>query len=144
MSRASQFTLVNSKYRWIVLFILAGMILLGLVFLQFTESYIQELKSVSQEAPQEAFATSTFLLVGIAMVAGFPAIGIGTYLLYQGNQIRVAQSFRTPGSRVMVDPPIAKRSSARMRGEALMVCGGLVIMSGLGLPILAWWLAENL
>jgi len=144
MSRARQFTLVNSKYRWLVLFIFVGMIILGVVFLQFTESYIQELKSVSQEAQQEPFDTSTFLFVFIAMAAGFPAIGIGTYLLYQGNQFRVAPPFPSLGSRVMVDTPIMKSSSVRMRGHALMVGGSLVILSGLGLPILAWWLAENL
>jgi len=122
-----------------------GMILLGLVFLQLTESYVQELKSVSpQVSPQEAFNKSTFLFVFIAMAAGFPAIGMGTYLLYHGNQIRVTPKIPSSGTRTIVDMPVTKDLSAMVRGQALMVCGGLVIMSGLGFPILAWWLAENL
>ncbi|GJL51351.1 MAG: hypothetical protein NPIRA01_25780 [Nitrospirales bacterium] len=144
MSAFSQSSQVTTTYRWIVFGIVVGLIFLGPLLLQFTDSSIQELKSVSQEAPQEPFDTSTFLLVFIAMAAGFPAIGIGTYLLYQGNQFRVAPPFPSLGSRVMVDTPIMKSSSARMRGHALMVGGSLVILSGLGLPILAWWLAENL
>ena len=78
------------------------------------------------------------------MAAGFPSIGMGTYLLYLGNQIRVTEQFSSPRSRIVVDSPIKKGFSARVRAQVLMVCGSLVIMSGLGLPLLAWWFAENL
>ncbi|GJL67038.1 MAG: hypothetical protein NPIRA05_20090 [Nitrospirales bacterium] len=144
MSASSQSSQATTTYRWIIFGIVVGLVFLGALLLQFTDSSIQALKSVSQEFSQETFDTSTFLFVFIAMAAGFPAVGIGTYLLYQGNQIRVTPPLLPPECRMVVDTSVMKRFRDRVRGQALMVCGSLVILSGLGLPILAWWLAENL
>ncbi len=133
----------NKKYRLVVLLLFFGMVVLGVVFIQLTESYIQELKQLSQESPQQAINKSAFLLVFIAMMAGFPAIGIGTHLLYHGNQIRLSQQFPSPGSRVIVDTPIVEGPRAVLRGQLLMCGGGLVIISGLVLPIVAWLMTQN-
>ena len=143
MSSSPKILSASKKYRWLVLLIFLGMILLGLVFMQLTESYIQELKQLSQDSPRQAMNKSAFLLVFIAMAAGFPAVGIGAYFIYQGNQIRVTRQFPSPGTRVIVDTPIIEGSPAILRGHLLMVGGGLVIVSGLALPIIAWWVTEN-
>ncbi len=143
MSASQKNFLSSSKYRWLILIMLAAMLILGWVFLQFTESYIQGLKELSQESPEQALNKSLFLLVFIAMAAGFPAVGIGAYFLYQGNQIRVAQKFPTTGSRVTIDTPIIEGPRAILRGQLLMAGGGLVIISGLALPLVAWWISEN-
>ena len=133
----------NSRYRWIVLVILFLMVLLGLLFLQLTETYIEELKRLSQDAPQQALDKSAFLFVFVSMAAGVPAIGIGAYFLYQGYRIRVTQQCPLPDSRVIVDTPIIEGPRAIMRGHILMICGGFIIISGLALPIIAWRLTET-
>ncbi len=120
------------------------MLLLGVVFLQLTESYLQDSKPSSQESPPEVFGRSTILVVFIAMAAGFPAIGIGTYLLYNGTQIQATQKYALSKAQMRDDFPSRKDSRSSLKGQALMISGGIIIMSGLSLPILAWWLAENL
>ena len=133
----------NKKYRWLIILLFIAMVLLGLIFLQLTESYIQELRELSQESPEQAINKTAFLLLFISMMAGFPVVGMGTYLIYHGNQIRVSRQFPSPGTRVIVDTPIIEGSRATLRGNLLMVFGGLVVISGLALPIVAWWLTES-
>ena len=134
----------SKKYRWLIIVIFFAMLLLGLIFLQLTELYIEDLRELSQKSPEQAMNKSFFLLVFISMMAGFPAVGMGTYLIYQGNQIRITRQFPSPGTRVIIDTPIIEGPRAIMRGNLLMVGGGLVVISGLALPIVAWWLTENL
>lgn len=134
----------SKKYRWLIIILFFAMLLLGVVFLQLTESYIEDLRELSQKSPDQAMDKTAFLLVFISMMAGFPAVGMGTYLIYNGNQIRTSRQFPSPGTRVSVDTPIVEGPRAVLRGRLLMVCGGLIVISGLALPIVAWWLTENL
>ena len=134
----------SKKYRWLIIILFFVMLLLGLVFLQLTESYIEELRELSQRSPEQAMNKTAFLLVFISMMAGFPAIGMGTYLIYNGNQIRITRQFPSPGTRVIVDTPVLEGSRASLRGQLLMICGGLIVVSGLALPVVAWWLTESL
>ena len=134
----------NNKYRWLVFLILGAMLLVGWVFMQLTDSYIGELQQLSQKSPEQAMSKSAFLFVFIAMAAGFPAVGIGAYFIYQGNQIRIAQQIPLPGARVMMDTPIIEGPRATLRGQLLIAGGGLVVIVGLLLPLLAWWVTETL
>ncbi|WP_447968450.1 hypothetical protein [Nitrospira sp. M1] len=144
MSSSSQVSSIKKPYHWLVPLLFIGMLLLGVVFLQLTESYLQDSKPSSQESPPEVFGRSTILVVFIAMAAGFPAIGIGTYLLYNGTQIQATQKYALSKAQMRDDFPSRKDSRSSLKGQALMISGGIIIMSGLSLPILAWWLAENL
>ena len=83
------------------------------------------------------------LLLGITMLAGLPAVGMGTYIAYLGNRIRVTGQIPPPGTRVIVDTHVIKGTPAKVRGAICMVLGGLVIVCGLGLPIVAWRLIQT-
>ncbi|GJL56759.1 MAG: hypothetical protein NPIRA02_38910 [Nitrospirales bacterium] len=144
MSSSSQVLSTKKLYRWLVPLLFIGTILLGVVFLQFTESYLQELKPSSLEPPSEALGRFSILVVFIAMAAGFPAIGIGTYMLYHGTQIQATQKYASSQSQVRDDFSRRKDARSSLKGQALMVSGGVVIIGGLSLPIVAWWLVENL
>lgn len=133
----------NNKYRWLVFLIFGTMLLVGWVFMQFTELYIDDLEMLSQKSPEEAVNKSALLLVFISMGAGFPAVGIGAYFTYQGNLIRIAQQFPLPGVRVIVDTPIIVGSSATLRGYLLMAGGAMLVIVGLILPLIAWWFIES-
>ncbi len=134
----------SRTYGWLFVLVVLAMLALGWAFMEFSNSYIHELKQLSQSPPEQAFNASTFFLVVLAMVAGFPAVGIGTYVTYQGNQIRQAQQIPLPVSRVREGTQMMKGPRALLRGRLLILCGGLLILSGLVLPLIAWWASENL
>ncbi len=143
MSSSPKILRASTKYRWLIMVIFLAMVLLGWLFLQMTQTYIQDLKQLSQHAPEQALNKSSFLLVFISMMAGFPAVGIGTYFLYQGNQIRRARQYPSPGTRVLKDTPVLEGTPAIMRGQLIMGLGGFVVVSGLGLPLVALWLMDS-
>ena len=133
----------DKKYRMMVIFLLLGAVAIGIGLILFTNTYIHELEQVAQHAPEEALMNTSLLLLGITMLAGLPAVGIGTYVIYLGHRIRITEQIPPPGTRVVVDTTVIKGKAARVRGIVLMVLGGLVILCGLGLPIVFWKLMQT-
>ncbi|MCA9471682.1 MAG: hypothetical protein MRJ96_12290 [Nitrospirales bacterium] len=130
-------------FGWLVFLILLGMILLGWIFLQLTETYLGELKGLSPDVPQPSFDTSAYLLILISMAAGFPAVGIGTYFLYRGHRMRVTQQRSVSKNLAIEHAPVIGSTRAITRGLVLMISGGLIIISGLAMPLIVWRLAET-
>ena len=128
----------DKNYRIMVMTLLVGLVVFGTVLILFTNTYIQELQQVAQQAPEQVPMNTGLLLLGITMLAGLPAVGIGTYMAYLGNQIRATCHIPPPGTRVVVDTQVIKGTSAKVRGTVLIVLGSLMILCGLGLPIVAW------
>ncbi|UCE62619.1 MAG: hypothetical protein JSU59_06935 [Nitrospirota bacterium] len=114
----------QKRYRSLIVILSVGLLVLGIGFIFFTHSFLQSIKPSPQQAPDQARLNKDLLLLGITMVAGLPAIGIGTYLAYLGNQIRI--------------------TSPRMKGPLLMVSGGLIIVCSLVLPLVVWWMSQTL
>lgn len=133
----------NKKYRIIMITLLLGLVVLGIGLIVFTNSYIQELEHIAQQAPDQALRDTGLLLLGITMLAGLPAVGIGAYLGYLGNQVLSTGQFPPPGTRVIVDTHVVQGFPAKVRGVLVMVLGSLVILCGLGLPIVVWRLIQT-
>jgi hypothetical protein len=111
-------------YRSLIVILLVGLLVLGIGFIFFTNFFLQSIKSSPQQTPEQARLNKDLLLLGITMVAGLPAIGIGTYLMWLGNQKRI--------------------TSPKMKGPLLMVSGGLIIVCSLVLPLVVWWMSQTL
>jgi len=116
--------LPQKRYRFLIVILLVGLLVLGIGFIFFTNSFLQAIKTSAQQSPEQAPINRDLLLLGITMLAGLPAIGIGTYLAYLGNPIGI--------------------TSPRMKGPLLMVSGGLIIICSLVLPLVVWWMSQNL
>ena len=114
----------QKRYRFLIVILSVGLLVLGIGFIFFTHSFLQAIKSSPQQTPEQARFNKDLLLLGITMVAGLPAIGIGTYLVYLGNQMRL--------------------TSPIMKGPLFMIFGVLIIVSCLVLPLLVWWMSETL
>ncbi|MDX1410844.1 MAG: hypothetical protein R3351_01685 [Nitrospirales bacterium] len=114
---------IPKRYRFLVVMLLVGLLVLGIGFIFFTHSFLQSIKPSPQLGPDQARLNKDLLLLGITMVAGLPAIGIGTYLAYLGNQIRI--------------------TSPKMKGPLLMVTGALIIVCSLVLPLVVWWMSQE-
>ena len=133
----------DKKYRMMVIVLLVGVVVIGMGLILFTNTYIHELEQVAQQAPEQALMNTGLLLLSITMLAGLPAVGIGTYVIYLGNRIRVTGQIPPPDTRVVVDTTVITGKPARVRGMILMVLGSLVILCGLGLPIVFWRLMQT-
>ena len=114
---------LNKKFRILLVTMLVGLVVLGVALILFTNSFLQAIKPSAQPSLERTPINTDLLLLGITMLAGLPAIGIGTYLAYSGNQIRI--------------------TSPRMKGPLLMVSGGLIIVCGLVLPLVVWWMSQT-
>ena len=135
-------TNLNKKYRILLVTMLVALVVLGVGLIVFTQSFLQAIKPSAQQSPEQARINTDLLLLGITMLAGLPAIGIGTYLAYSGNQIRTTSPIPQTETGRVVDAQIIKGTSAKMKGILLMVSGSLIIACGLVLPVVAWWMSQ--
>ena len=133
----------DKKYRRMVILLLLGVVTIGIGLILFTNTYIHELEQVAQQTPEQARMNTGLLLLSMTMLAGLPAVGIGTYVIYLGNRIRITGQIPPPDTRVVVDTTVIKGKPARVRGIVLMGLGSLVILCGLGLPIVFWKLMQT-
>jgi hypothetical protein len=108
-----------------------------------THSFLQGIKPSATQSPEQAALNTDLLLLGITMFAGLPAIGIGTYLAYSGNQIRMTSPMPQTETGRVADDQIIKGTPAKMKGTLLMVSGGLIIVCALVLPIMVWWISQS-
>jgi hypothetical protein len=122
---------------------LVGLVVLGVGLFLLTNSFLQAIKPSAQQSPEQAPIDTGLLLLGITMLAGLPAIGIGTYLAYSGNQIRITSPIPQTETGRVVDPQIIKRTSPRIKGPLLIVSGGLIIVCALVLPLVVWWMTQT-
>ncbi len=134
----------RNPYRWLVFLIVGALLVMSWAFMQFVDTPIQEQPVLGQESLEEGTTGTTFLLVFCAMAAGFPAVGMGTYLMYQGTQIRLTKPVPLPDSPEMLGTAGMEGSRAGTRGNLFIAGGGFVLISGLALPLIAWWISEHL
>ena len=113
-----------NRYRLLTIALFVSLLILGAGLILVAHSFLHSITPFPQQTPDEGGLNKELLLLGITMMAGLPAIGIGTYLAYLGNQSRI--------------------SSSRMKGPLLMVVGSLIIVCSLSLPIVVWWMTQTL
>ena len=116
--------LPHKRYRLLMVVLVLSLLILGTGVILLTQTFFQSIQPSLQQTSEQSGLNKDLLMLGITMVAGLPAIGIGTYFVYLGNQIRF--------------------TSPRMKGPLFMVFGGLIIVSCLVLPLLVWWMSETL
>jgi len=133
---------LNRNYRILVIILFVSLLVFGIAFLLLTNSFLQALKPSAQKFPEQTPFNKELLLLGITMVAGLPAVGIGTYLAYLGNQMRVKSSIPQTNTGERLASKIPKGSLVHIRGPLLMVSGGFIILCALALPLVVWWMSD--
>ena len=113
----------SQRYRSLAIFISLGILVMGIGLLFLTYTALNDINPSLHSRSGSSLPKNDLLFLGITMIAGLPAIGIGTYLAYLGNQMRV--------------------TSPSLKGSLLMVAGFFLIVSCLILPILVWWMTQS-
>lgn len=129
----------NKKFHLIIIALIVGALGLGLLLIQLTMSLVEQFQVQPVQSPEGVLLKKGILFLFMAMAAGIPAVGMGAYLMYEGNRIRDAEHIPLSGSRVIRDTPVLKGQPAKSRGIVFMVLGALVLGVGLVLPIVVWW-----
>ena len=111
------------RTRILIAILFLSLLVIGTGLILLTHSFLDAIKPSPQQTLNQVRLNKNLLLLGMAMIAGLPAIGIGTYLAYFGSQIRT--------------------TSSSMKGPLLMVAGILIIVISLALPIVLWRMTQN-
>ena len=113
----------SQRYRSLAIFISLGILVIGIGLLFLTYTALNDINPSLQSRSGSSLLKKDLLFLGVTMIAGLPAIGIGTYLAYLGNQMR--------------------GTSQLLKGSLLMVSGSVLIVSCLVIPIIVWWMTQG-
>ncbi len=133
---------MNSSKKIVLLLLMGVLALFGGALIYFTMEY---LSSVTQgDAPPTAATTNQIglLLLVVTMMAGFPTVGLGAYVMYVGSRIRATGQWPPAGMGFKSKSPIELGRRAHLFGFAAMGLGGILAFCGLTLPLLGWKLGQ--
>ena len=133
---------MNSSKKIVLMMMLGVLALFGGALIYFTMEY---LSSVTQgDAPPTPAITNQIglLLLVVTMMAGFPTVGLGAYVMYVGSRIRATGQWPLAGMGFKSKSPIELGHRANFFGLAAMGLGGVLAFCGLTLPLLGWRLGK--
>ena len=135
---------MRSSMKPLLLMMLATLAIAGGALIYFTMQY---LSSVTQgdapPTPEEIHQIGLLFLV-VTMMAGFPAIGFGTYVMYLGARVRATAQWPPAGMGFRSKSPVALGVRTNLFGFGIMGLGGILVVTGLFLPLLGWRLMNLL
>ena len=130
MKSASKKTLLLA-----MLFILA---LFGGALVYFTMEYLSSVTHENSAPTPETVQQIGLLFLVITMMAGFPAVGMGAYVMYIGSRIRATGQWPPAGMGFRSTAPVLLGSRTNLVGFGAMGLGGILLIGGLMLPLLGW------
>jgi hypothetical protein len=87
-----------------------------------------------------------FTMEYLSSVTGsnFPAVGMGAYVMYVGSRIRVTGQWPPAGMGFQSKAPVMLGARTNLVAFSTMGLGGVLLMTGLFLPLLGWRLMNML
>ncbi|MGE3939345.1 MAG: hypothetical protein AB7F90_11810 [Nitrospirales bacterium] len=144
MDKLTRFKQTN---RTLLVIMLGTMTVFGGSLLYFTLEYLEsvpELTHPSSQASQDTIHQVGLLMMAVTVLAGMPAVGFGAYVMYLGSQIRVTGQWPPAGMGFQSIAPNMLGDRAGWIGLLVMGLGLVLILTGLGLPIVGWQLGQLL
>ena len=133
---------MNSSKKIVLVMMLGVLALFGGALIYFTMAY---LSSATQGGALSTPATTNqigLLLLAVTMMAGFPIVGLGAYIMFVGSRIRATGQWPPAGMGFQSKSPMVLGRRANLFGFAAMGLGGLLAFCGLTLPLLGWQLVN--
>ncbi len=129
----------TKRFRLIIIVLIVVGLGLGLLLVQLTMSLVEQLQARAIQSPERVLLKESILFLFMSMAAGIPVVGMGAYLMYEGNRMRDPEPIPLPGSRLIMHTTALKEQPDKSRGIVLMILGALALGVGLVLPIVVWW-----
>ena len=123
---------------------LVTLTIFGGALIYFTMEYLASVTGSNASLTPETIHQIGFMLLVVTMMAGFPAVGMGAYVMYIGSRIRATGQWPPSGMGFQSKTPVMLGARANLVAFGTMGLGGILVMTGLFLPLLGWRLMNML
>ena len=135
---------MKSSPKTLVLMMLVTLTIFGGALIYFTMEYLASVTGSNAPLTPETIHQIGFMLLVVTMMAGFPAVGMGAYVMYIGSRIRATGQWPPAGMGFQSKAPVMLGARANLVAFSTMGLGGILVMTGLFLPLLGWRLMNML
>ena len=135
---------MKSSQKTLLLMMLVTLTFFGGALVYFTMEYLSSVTRGDAPPTPETIHQIGFMFLVVTMMAGFPAVGMGAYVMYIGSRIRVTGQWPPAGMGFQSKSPVMLGARANLVAFGTMGLGGILVMTGLFLPLLGWRLMNML
>ena len=135
---------MNASKKTLMVSLLAILGLFGGALIYFTMEYISSVTQGDAPPTPEIVHQIGFIFLAVTMMAGMPAVGMGAYVMYIGTRIRATRQWPPAGMGFQSKSPIVLGARTNLIGISTMGLGGILVLTGLFLPLLGWRLMNML
>jgi hypothetical protein len=130
--------MMNSSKKIMLVSMLGTLALFGGVLIYFTMEYLSLATQGDAPPTPETIHQIGFLFLVVTMMAGFPAVGMGAYVMFIGSRIRATGQWPPAGLGFRSKTPVMLGVRTNLVGVSTMGLGGILAIVGLILPLLGW------
>lgn len=135
---------MNSSQKPLILSLLVILAVFGGALLYFTMEYLSLIPQGEASQSSETIYQVGLMLLVVAIMAGFPVVGMGAYVMYIGSRIRATGQWPPAGMGFRAQAPIVLGSRTDLMGWTAIGLGGILAAVGLLLPLWGWYLVTTL
>ncbi len=122
--------------------LMVGMLLILALFggalIYFTMEYLAAVEQDDAPPTPVTFQQIDLIFLAVTIMAGFPAVGMGAYVMYIGSRIRATGQWPPAGMGFQATSPVVLGVRTNLVGFGTMGLGGILTIVGLSLPLLGW------
>jgi hypothetical protein len=135
---------MKSSKKTLLLMMLVTLIIFGGALIYFTQEYLSSVTQGDAPPTTETIHQIGFIFLAVTMMAGFPAVGMGAYVMYIGSRIRATGQWPPARMGFQSKAPVMLGARSNLVAFSTMGLGGILVMTGLFLPLLGWRLMNML
>jgi hypothetical protein len=135
---------MNSPKKTLLLGMLVTLAFFGGALIYFTLEYLSSVTQGDAPPTPQTIHQIGFMFLAVTMIAGFPAVGMGAYVMYIGSRIRATGQWPPAGMGFQSKSPVMLGVRSNLVAFSTMGLGGILVMTGLFLPLLGWRLMNML
>lgn len=135
---------MKSSPKTLIVMMLVILTIFGGALIYFTMEYLASVTGSNAPLTPETIHQIGFMLLVVTMMAGFPAVGMGAYVMYIGSRIRATGQWPPAGMGFQSRAPVMLGARANLVAFSTMALGGILVLTGLCLPLLGWRLMNML
>lgn len=135
---------MNSSKKILFVSLLGILALFGGAFIFFTMEYFASMTQGDSIPTPETIHQVGFMFLAVTMMAGMPAVGMGAYVMYLGTRIRATGQWPPAEMGFQSKSPVILGVRANLVSFCTIGLGGILVLTGLFLPLLGWRLMNML
>jgi hypothetical protein len=135
---------MNSPKKTLLLGMLVTLTFFAGALIYFTLEYLSSVTQGDAPPTPQTIHQIGFMFLAVTMMAGFPAVGMGAYVMYIGSRIRATGQWPPAGMGFQSKSPVMLGVRSNLVAFSTMGLGGILVMTGLFLPLLGWRLMNML